>query len=232
MARRTQVDAVMHSRMQLQSSRFDFIPESVRLAVRRRSRQAIGLAVIGVGLLALVALGTWSASDPSFSNATNAQVENLLGRPGAILADLLMQLFGLASLALVLPLLYWGWRLVTHRPFSAEKLRFAAWMVGLLGACVFLGAMPRLDSWPTTTGMGGAIGDLFLRLANLFGTGATAAIGHLVLAPSGRFLELAGCFSPLPGGGARRWWKLRMNGTRTALMTRMRRTMRPSPSVR
>ncbi len=200
MARRAQVDAVMHSRMQMQTSRFDFIPESVRLAARRRSRQAVGLAVIGVGLVALVALGTWSATDPSFSNATNSQVQNLLGRPGAILADLLMQLFGLAALALVLPLLYWGWRLVTHRPFSAEKLRFTAWGVGLLGACAFLGALPAFDSWPTSSGMGGAIGDLFLRLATMFGSGATAAIGHMVIGGIGAVLGAGGLFLALAGG--------------------------------
>ena len=54
--------------------------------------------------------------DPSLSHATNAPVRNVLGFPGAIVADLLMQLFGVAALAFVLPVAVWGWRLASHRP--------------------------------------------------------------------------------------------------------------------
>ena len=45
---------------------------------------------------------------------------------GAIVADLLMQLFGLASIALVLPIAVWGWRLATHRALDRERLRLLA----------------------------------------------------------------------------------------------------------
>ncbi|MGQ3674759.1 DNA translocase FtsK [Xanthobacter sp. TB0139] len=200
MARRMPVDAVMHSHLQPQRSRFDFIPEGVRQAVRRRSRQIAGLAMIAAGLLMLAALATWSASDPSFSNATDSQVHNLLGRPGAILADLLMQLFGLASLALVLPLLYWGWRLVTHRPFAHERLRLTAWGAGLLGACAFLGALPHLGTWPTPTGLGGAIGDMFLRLAAIFSADTPNFIERLVTGIVGGVIGATGLFLAMAGG--------------------------------
>ena len=56
-------------------------------------------------------------------------------------------------LAVVLPLVYWGWRLVTHRPFGRARLRITAWAVGVVGACAFLSAMPRVGTWPTTTGL-------------------------------------------------------------------------------
>ncbi|MGE4372504.1 MAG: DNA translocase FtsK [Xanthobacter sp.] len=190
----------MHSHLQPQRSRFDFIPEGLRHAVLRRSRQIAGLAMIGVGLLMLAALATWTASDPSFSNATDSQVHNLLGRPGAILADLLMQLFGLASLALVLPLLYWGWRLVTHRPFAHERLRTLAWGAGLLGACAFLGALPHLGTWPTPTGLGGAIGDLFLRLAAIFSAGTPGFLERLVTGIAGGVIGATGLFLAMAGG--------------------------------
>ena len=39
-----------------------------------------------------------------------------------IVADLLMQLFGIAAIAIVLPLAIWGWRLVTHRVLCRERL--------------------------------------------------------------------------------------------------------------
>ena len=61
--------------------------------------------------------------DPSLSHATNAPMRNVLGLPGAIVADLLMQLFGIAALALILPVAIWGWRLATHRALRRERIR-------------------------------------------------------------------------------------------------------------
>ena len=63
--------------------------------------------------------------DPSLSHATDAPVRNLLGTPGAIGADLLMQLFGLAAIALLLPVAVWGWRLPRTAPFDREWMRLA-----------------------------------------------------------------------------------------------------------
>jgi heptosyltransferase-2/heptosyltransferase-3 len=44
----------------------------------------------------------------------------MLGAPGAVAADLLMQLLGLAAIAFVLPIAIWGWRLITHRQLNRE----------------------------------------------------------------------------------------------------------------
>ncbi len=197
---RSSADAVMHTRMHPQAPRFDFIPEAVRQGVRRRSREIVGIGFMAAGVVATAALVTWSAADPSFSNATDSQVHNLLGRPGAVLADLLMQVVGLASLAVVLPLLVWGWRLLTHRPFGRPKLRLTAWAVGVVGACAALSALPRLGTWPTTTGLGGVMGDLFLRIADLVGLGAAAPLDRLVVGGSGAVVAATGLFLAFAGG--------------------------------
>ena len=55
-----------------------------------------------------LALATWSVQDPSLSHATNKPMHNVLGMAGAVVADLLMQLFGVAALALVLPVAHLG----------------------------------------------------------------------------------------------------------------------------
>ncbi|TDT96898.1 DNA translocase FtsK [Azorhizobium sp. AG788] len=172
----------------------DFIPESVRLAIRRRSSEICGVVVLGAAAFALLSLMTWSASDPSLSNATNAKVSNLLGRPGAVLADLLMQLFGLASLAIILPLAIWGWRLLTFRPLKGEKLRIVALTFGALGTSAFLGALPAFGAWPMPTGLGGVMGDLiprlFLLLTGSFGSFLESAVTGLL----GGTLALAGLY--------------------------------------
>ena len=90
-----------------------------------------------------MALATWSVQDPSLSHATDAPVRNLLGTPGAIAADLLMQLFGLASIALVLPVAVWGWRIATHRPLDREWMRLAFWLAGTVFAAGFASCLPK-----------------------------------------------------------------------------------------
>ena len=110
------------------------------------------------------ALATWSVQDPSFSHATDAPVRNLLGAPGAIGTDLLMQLFGLASTVLVLPVAVWGWRIATHRAFDREWLRLLFWLGGTLLASGFASCLPNSPNWPLPTGLGGVIGDAMLRV--------------------------------------------------------------------
>src|SRR5712691_1323154 len=109
-----------------------FLTDGLREALRRRMRELGGLALIVLTMLLAVALASWSVQDPSLSHATNTPVRNLLGTPGAIVADLMMQLLGVAALALVLPAAIWGWRLTTHRPLARERLRLAVWMLGIV----------------------------------------------------------------------------------------------------
>src|SRR5580700_9395406 len=153
--------------------------------LKRRLREVGGIALLSLAMMAALALATWSVQDPSLSHATNAPVRNLLGRPGAIAADLLMQLLGLGSLALLLPIAIWGYRLLGHRPLSREKLRMLLWLFGAVLAAAFASCMPRSAHWPLPCGLGGVIGDAVLRLPMvLFGvpmTGANRLAAAIVL---------------------------------------------------
>ena len=84
------------------------MPDDFRSAIVSRIRQTIGLALTGIAALGAGALATWSVKDPSLSHATSAWVQNVLGLPGAVFADLAIQLFGLAAITLVIPLAAWG----------------------------------------------------------------------------------------------------------------------------
>ncbi|MBO0751277.1 MAG: DNA translocase FtsK 4TM domain-containing protein, partial [Bradyrhizobiaceae bacterium] len=104
------------------------LADDFQTSLRRRLHEAGGLALIaGVGV-AVFALATWSVNDPSLSYATSAPVRNMLGVTGAIAADLAMQLFGMATIAILLPPAFWGWRFFTHRTFDRLRWRLAAWV--------------------------------------------------------------------------------------------------------
>jgi S-DNA-T family DNA segregation ATPase FtsK/SpoIIIE len=145
--------------------------------LRRRLREAGGIALVSLAMLAALALATWSVADPSLSHATDAPVRNLLGMPGAIVADLLMQLFGLGSLALLLPIAVWGYRLLGHRPLDHERLRVVVWLLATVLSAAFASCLPRSSHWPLPSGLGGVIGDALLRLPDAL-LHSTVVHGH------------------------------------------------------
>src|SRR4030088_44018 len=108
-----------------------FLSDGLRDMLHRRLREIVGIALAVTAVLLGAALASWSVQDPSLSHATVNPVRNLLGLPGAIAADLMMQLLGLGALAIVLPIFVWGWRLASHRPLRREWLRAAMWMIGV-----------------------------------------------------------------------------------------------------
>src|SRR5580693_7906847 len=139
--------------------------------LRRRLRELGGIALLSLAMMAALALATWSVHDPSLSHATDARVHNLLGRPGAIAADLMMQLLGLGSLALLLPVGIWGDRLLGHRPLGRERRRVMLWIFGALLTAAFAACLPRGVHWPLPSGLGGVVGDAMLRApATVLGT--------------------------------------------------------------
>jgi S-DNA-T family DNA segregation ATPase FtsK/SpoIIIE len=131
---------------------------------RRRVTELCGIVLISLAMMAALALASWSVADPSLSHATDAPVRNLMGWPGAVAADLMMQLLGLGALAFVLPVAIWGYRLLGHRAMGREQLRVMLWPVGAVLAAASASCLPRSAHWPLPCGLGGVIGDAILRL--------------------------------------------------------------------
>jgi S-DNA-T family DNA segregation ATPase FtsK/SpoIIIE len=139
------------------------LPTSIRDVLVRRVRELMGLGLIGFAGLASAALMTWSVQDPSLSHATSRAIRNIVGYPGAIGADLLMQILGLGAIMLILLIAVWGWRMMTHRDFDREALRFGCWVLTTVLASGFASCWPRSTAWPLPTGLGGVVGDALVR---------------------------------------------------------------------
>ena len=134
--------------------------------VRRHLGQLVGLALIAGTAAIATALATWTVDDPSLSYAVTKPAANMLGLPGAIIADLLMQFFGLAVSMLLLPAVVWGWRgLFGGRPF--RKTMLLSWLGASAFSAALLALVPVTAKWPLPTGMGGVIGDIFARIPAL-----------------------------------------------------------------
>src|SRR6201986_1927767 len=139
------------------------LPASMREALGRRLRECAGLGLIALSGVVSAAMMTWSVNDPSLSHATSRAIRNLLGYPGAIGADLLMQILGLGAVMLILPVAVGGWRILTHRTFDREALRLGCWVLCTVIAAGFASCWPHNGAWPLPTGLGGVVGDALVR---------------------------------------------------------------------
>jgi S-DNA-T family DNA segregation ATPase FtsK/SpoIIIE len=161
----------------------------------------IPLRLAGIVLLLLVAaillsLASWSVDDPSLSYATSHPAGNWLGFPGAVLADIIIQVFGIAILPALVPPVLWAWNFLRRRAPTRMGLRFLCWLGATLlitGVCAFI-AVPA--SWPLPTGLGGLLGSAFFNLATLVGgaapTGITPILFSIILlSPAAALLWLA-----------------------------------------
>ncbi len=157
-----------------------FLPEEVRGVLSRRTAELVGLALLGLCAMMLLALATWSADDPSLSRSSAAPPSNLLSVPGAVFADVMMQLFGVAALAVVLPVGIWGWLILTHRHPGRLRARMIALLAGMVFAAGFAACLPRFGGWPLPSGLGGVLGEFVLAIPGALRTGWLTSADYAV----------------------------------------------------
>ncbi len=155
--------------------------------LERLTTQALGAVLLAAVAAAGLALATWSVADPSYSHASNQEPTNLLGFPGSVVSDFLMQMVGLASPILLFPLIVWSYGLMRDRPVSLIGKRAIAGICGSFLAAAAFAAVPPFANWPLPTGLGGYAGDAELKaagyllspLAGQWGEIAVAAVAAL-----------------------------------------------------
>ncbi|HKW01280.1 MAG TPA: DNA translocase FtsK 4TM domain-containing protein [Vicinamibacterales bacterium] len=102
----------------------------------RRLSEILGVALFATALLWMVALVSYSPSDPAwfFNNANRADVANFAGRVGAFLAVVSFQLLGYAAFFLPAVLAFAGWHAFWCIDLDARATKFTG--LGLLVICV------------------------------------------------------------------------------------------------
>ena len=216
------------------SSRRRLLPSGTGSFLRRR---LIELSAIGVALIACVlflACLTYNPVDPSLNQASSDAPRNLLGLPGAMVADLLIQSVGLAAFLIGPILVAWSWRLFREHRWPRWWLRLICMPIALFCAATFLASLPAPSGWLSETTLGGALGALVQgKLLSLLGGKkllVAMVTGPLLLASLvvalglklGEWRTMAGGVL-LAGRGARRG----LHSVKTA----MPRTDRPATAV-
>lgn len=138
------------------------LPASFTSFLRNRAIEGIGITLIFAAFGIIIALFNYSPADPSFNAASSTNGENFFGTVGAWIADLLMQLTGLASWALPIISLTWGWRIVKHRTLGRLWLRLVSLPIAIITIALSLAGIGTGPSWELQAGYGGVIGDMTL----------------------------------------------------------------------
>ena len=162
---------------------------NMQAAIEKRGKELAGLFLIALGAMAAAMIGSYSPADPSWLSATDAPVQNLLGRPGASVAAPLFMIVGWASWGLALVLLVWGARFALHRGEERALgcLIFAPIWIAL--AAIYAAGVPESAGWTHSFGLGGLFGDMMMgSILTFLPIGATLgvkiamfALGALVL---------------------------------------------------
>ncbi len=130
--------------------------------IERRGKELVGVLLLALGVLAMLALGSYSADDPNWLSSTDAPAQNLLGPIGAAFASPLYVIAGYGSWAIALVLVVWGARFVFH--FGSDqaigRLIFAPIAVALVS--VYASTHVPSAEWPHSFGLGGLFGDTVL----------------------------------------------------------------------
>jgi DNA segregation ATPase FtsK/SpoIIIE, S-DNA-T family len=139
------------------------LPASLKAWLQGWLNRALGFVVLLCCAAAGASLLSWTAADPSITRATSSVTRNLLGSPGAIVADVIMQMTGLAGVFALLPPMFWALQLLTTgRP--PVGLRFKLILAPLAVACLAaaLSALPGTSEPPFHHGFGGLLGEAAL----------------------------------------------------------------------
>jgi len=136
------------------------LDSTTQAAIEKRGRELIGLGLFVSGLLVAMTLWSYAPSDPTFMSATDAPVQNWLGRPGASFAAAFFMIVGYASWLLPLVLMTWGLRFTVHRGQERVIPRVIFAPIAIAVATVYAATLPTSPGWEESFGYGGHFGHM------------------------------------------------------------------------
>ena len=129
--------------------------------LKNRTIELIGLTLISVALLLVISFLSYSPSDPSFIYGTeNVPINNLLGIYGGLVADFLLQSFGLSGFLFLITILIWGLSLVVKKKINNLQFKFFYLILYLIFTCLFIYITFNNSFWLIDNGNSGFVGEI------------------------------------------------------------------------
>ena len=138
----------------------NFIDNTTKFVLKRLS-ELVGLILLGLSILLLISLISYSPEDPNFIFPENAEIKNLLGIKGSFTADILYQSIGLISLLIRISFFFISLSVIIDKKILhiIESLFFII-LYSITGT-LFFTTFHTETYWLTVNGNNGFIGNLF-----------------------------------------------------------------------
>ena len=138
----------------------NFIDNTTKFVLKRLS-ELVGLILLGLSILLLISLISYSPEDPNFIFPKNAEIKNLLGIKGSFTADILYQSIGLISLLIPISFFFISLSVIIDKKILhiIESLFFII-LYSITGT-LFFTTFHTETYWLTVNGNNGFIGNLF-----------------------------------------------------------------------
>ncbi|MGZ9809078.1 DNA translocase FtsK 4TM domain-containing protein [Pseudoroseicyclus sp. H15] len=165
---------------------------NMQAAIEKRGRELIGILLVGLGLAAAAMLFSYTPDDPNWLVASDAPVQNMMGRLGASIAHPLIMICGRGAWLIPISFIVWGLRLAGHwrEEWALWGLVFTPFAVAL--ASVYASTLTPPTTWPHQFGLGGLFGDTITAvLLTVLPLGAAFSVKLLSLITGVAMLALA-----------------------------------------
>ena len=129
----------------IQSGKFDSSDMDIKklankslIFITNRLIEIIGVIIFALGILLLIALISYSPSDPNFIFTDNTEIKNLLGFQGSYISDFFLQSLGLISFLIPLTYLFSGIRIFRKKEiFFLIENTFYIILYSIIGSLFF-----------------------------------------------------------------------------------------------
>ncbi|MCF2906244.1 DNA translocase FtsK 4TM domain-containing protein [Octadecabacter sp. CECT 8868] len=153
------------------------LDSTTQAAIEKRGRELVGIGLFVAGLMVAMMLWSYAADDPNFMSATDAPVQNWLGRPGASFAAALFMIVGYASWMLPIVLMAWGLRFTMHYGQERAIGRMIFAPIAIAVTAIYAATLNTGAGWDESFGLGGHFGDMVLSiLLTILPFGTTFAV--------------------------------------------------------
>ena len=143
--------------------------------LKNRTIQLIGFILVFIALLFAASFLTYSPNDPTFVyGANNDNINNLLGVYGGIVADFLLQSFGLTSFLILITLVSWGLNLIIKKKVKKIKYKILFLFLYIIFSCLFIYTTYNNSFWLIDNGNSGFVGQIVFDKVSSF----TSMVDH------------------------------------------------------
>lgn len=127
----------------------------------RRLNEVTGFVFLAAGVLILLSLASFHASDPSWNHVGgSAATQNLIGPVGAHISDVLLQAFGFGSFVFPCLIFALGWKWIRSQQTEAPVIKLIGSTTLIASACGVAAMLPEWRLFDHTILPGGTAGFL------------------------------------------------------------------------